>query len=181
MKNYSVLLIALAWVAMSCETQKTITDVVYKEYNQQAGFAMWVLPPSFVDNFVDESETEQQQLLQSVRDFRLMIFDNEVAGKSKKTVYADVKKLLDKRDFVEYLSIAKEGSQVTMMAKEKKGTIREMHVLVSGDEKLFMASLTGRIDFNTVNSTLQEIDFDEFSEIGDFSGDFDFDDFEWAF
>jgi len=48
---------------------------------------------------------------------------------------------------------------------------------VKGEEMFFIASLIGRIDLNTINEAMNEIDFDDFGDIKGFTDDFDFDDF----
>ncbi|MBT7095616.1 MAG: DUF4252 domain-containing protein, partial [Bacteroidetes bacterium] len=100
---------------------------------------------------------------------------------SNKSVFRDINKLLDKRGFEEYFSINKNGSMVTVRGIQKKNVIKEMHVIVKGEEKIFLASLTGRIDINKMKSTMDDIDFDDFSGLENISGEFDFEDFNFDF
>jgi hypothetical protein len=110
-----------------------------------------------------------------------MFFDNEVDGKSQKSVKDDIFQLLAKRDFEDFLTISKDGADIVIKAITKDETIKEMHVIIGGDDKLIMASMTGNINMENVSRTINEIDFDDFEDIGDFSGDFDFDDFKFIF
>jgi len=180
MKSILSSLVLLIIVA-SCENYKKVSDVVYDKYSEQSGFSMIVLPPNFVDKFVSEDQQDEKKFLMQLRDLRLMIFDDEVDGKPNQSIYEDVNKLLSKRGFEEFLSLNKSGSKVTIKAKEKDGIIKEMHVLVKGEDKFFMASLQGRIDANTIGKTMNAINFDDFGEIESFSKDFDWDDFTFDF
>ncbi|MBT3242538.1 MAG: DUF4252 domain-containing protein [Bacteroidetes bacterium] len=174
-------LFTLGLMFSACESQKKVSEIVYDKYNDQDGFSMVVLPPSFVDNFVDDENEDQIDFLKTLRDFRLMSFDDEIGENSNKSVFRDINKLLDKRGFEEYFSINKNGSMVTVRGIQKKNVIKEMHVIVKGEEKIFLASLTGRIDINKMKSTMDDIDFDDFSGLENISGEFDFEDFNFDF
>ncbi len=183
MKNFKLYFLTGLIVAglFACESQKKISDVIYDKYNGQSGFSMIALPPNFVDKFVDENETEQKELLNQIRDLRVMIFDDEVDGKNGKSVFSEIDKLLDKRGFEELMSINKNGTKVTVQVNQKNDVVREMHVMVKGEDKFFIASLIGRIDLNTINQAMNEIDFDDFGSIKGFTDGFDFDDFNLGF
>jgi len=172
---YSCIAFVLLTGLISCESQKKISDIIYSRYNNQPGFTMMALPPNFVDNFINEDQKEEQELLNQVRDFRIMVFDDEIEGKDGRSVFEDVNNLLEKRNFEEMMSITKSGARVTVKIQQRKDLVREMHVLVRGEEKFFIASLTGRIDLNTISNAINEIEFDDFHEIEGFTKDFDFD------
>ena len=165
----------------ACESQKKISDVIYDKYNDQPGFSMIALPPNFVDKFVDDSEKEQKKLLNQIRDLRVMTFDDEIDGKSGKSVFEEVDKMLNRRNFEELMNINKNGSQVTVQVRKNKDVVKEMHVIVKGEERFFIASLTGRIDLNTIDEAMNEIDFDDFGDIKGFTDDFDFKEFDFMF
>ncbi len=180
MKNFKLFILAGAIIGLfACESQKKVSDVIFDKYNGQSGFSMIALPPNFIDKFVDEDASEQKELLNQVRDLRLMTFNDEVDGKDGSSVYQEVNKILKKRNFEEMMSINKDGSKVTVQIKQKKDVVREMHVLVKGADKFFIASLTGRIDLNSINKTMNEIDFDDFGSIKNFGEDFNFDGFNF--
>lgn len=179
----AVIITALA----ACESQKKVSDIIFQKYSDQPGFSMIALPPNFVDKFVDEEQKEQKELLNQVRDFRLMTFNDEIIGKKDKSVYSEVEKLLEKRNFEDLMSINKDGSKITVKVHQKKDIVREMHVLVKGEENFFIASLVGRIDLNQINKTMNNLDLKQFGDLQDFTKDFDlnFDDMKgewgWAF
>lgn len=183
MKNLKLSLMAGLIIAglFACESQKKVSDVIYEKYGDQSGFTMLALPPNFVDKFVDDSKTEQKEFLNQVRDLRLMIFDDEVDGKDGASVFSEIDKLLKNRNFEELMSINKDGSKVTVKIKQSKDVVREMHVLVKGENKLFIASLTGKIDMNTITETMNEIDFNDLGGLKGVADDFDFDDFKIDF
>jgi hypothetical protein len=180
-RTFIAVLLTMGLMFSACESQKKVSEIVYDKYNDQDGFSMVVLPPSFVDNFVDDENEDQKDFLNTLRDFRLMSFDDEIGEDSNKSVYRDINKLLDKRGFEEYFSIIKNGSRVTVRGIQKKNVIKEMHVIVKGEEKIFLASLTGRIDFKKMRSTIDDIDLDDFSGLENISGEFDFEDFNFDF
>lgn len=181
-KIYYPLLILLAGVVLwSCESQKLVREVVYDKYYETNGISIIALPPNFVNMFVDNKNTDQKELLQTIKDFRIMIFENEIDGKEGETVFQDVNKLLDKRGFEEFMTINKAGSKVIIKAKVKNDLIREMHVLIAGKEKLIMASLTGKIDMNKAAKTMQDLDFDDYSKMEGITGKFDLDDLKLNF
>lgn len=174
-------IVLVSTILLSCESSKKVSEVVYDKYNGKDGFSILVLPPSFVNKFVSDDESDQKELLKTVEDFRIMFFDNEVDGKSKKTVQEEITQLLDKRNFEDFMSITKDGNQISIKGLKKNDLVREMHVLIGGEDKFIMASFTGKIDFDKVVKTANDIDFDDFDGIGEFSGDFDFDDFKFIF
>ena len=183
MKNFKIYFLSVLIAAglFACESQKKVSDIIYDKYNDQPGFSMIALPPNFVDNFVDESEKEQKDLLNQIRDLRLMTFDDDVDGKEGKSVYTDIDKLLDKRGFEELVSINKDGFKITVQVKQNKDIVREMHVLVKGEEKFFIASLIGRIDLNTITEAMNNVDFEDFGELKGFTEGFDFDNLNFHF
>lgn len=165
----------------SCESQKKVSDVIYDKYSEQEGFSMIALPPNFVDKFIKDSQAEQKELLSQIRDLRVMTFSDKIEGKSGKSAYEDVNDLLNKRNFEELMSINKDGSKVTVKIKQNNDVVREMHVLVKGEDNFFIASLVGRIDLNTINKAMEEMDFSNFGDLKGFTDDFNFDDFKFAF
>ena len=179
--KYFLSIVLATLVLLGCESNKKVTEVIYDQYNGKDGFSTLILPPNFIDNFISEEKKDQQALLKTLRDFRLMFFDNVVDGKSQSDVQDDINSLLTKRNFDDYLTINKDGAQISIKAKSKNDVIQEMHVLIGGKEKLIMASMTGKIDMEQVSRTLDNLDFNDFDEIGEFSGDFDFDDFKFIF
>jgi len=179
LKYFFVLFIIAGLFA--CESQKKVSDVIYDKYYGQSGVSMIALPPNFVDKFVDESETEQKDLLNQIRDLRVMIFDDEIEGKSGKSVFEEVNQLLDRRNFEELMSINKDGAKVTVQVLQKKDVVREMHVLVKGEEQFFIASVVGRIDLNAISEAMNEIDFNDFGDMKGFTDDFDLDDMKFIF
>ncbi len=179
--RYYFLGIVILTGLFACESQKKVSDIIYDKYNGQAGFSMIALPPNFVDKFVDESEKEQKELLNQIRDFRLMIFDDKLEGKNNKSVYDEVNQMLNKGNFEELMSINKSGSKVTVKIRQQKDIVKEMHVLVKGENKFFIASLLGRINLNTITDAMDEINFNGLGDIKDFTDDFDFDDFNFDF
>ena len=183
MKNFKIYFLSALIAAglFACESQKKVSDVIYDKYNDQSGFSMIALPPNFVDNFVEEGKKEQKDLLNQIRDLRLMTFDDEVDGKEGKSIYTDIDKLLDKRGFEELVSINKDGFKITVQVKQNKDIVREMHVLVKGEEKFFIASLIGRIDLNTITEAMNNVDFEDFGELKGFTEGFDFDNLNFHF
>lgn len=179
--KYYILGVLLLAGLFACENQKKVSDIIYEKYNDQPGFSMIALPPNFIDKFVDESEKEQKEFLNQIRDLRLMVFNDEVDGKESKSVFEEVDKLLDKRNFEELMTINKGGSKVTVKIQQHKDIVREMHVMVKGEDNFFIASLLGRIDMNTISETMDKIDFDDFGDIQGFTDDFDLDEFKFIF
>ena len=175
LRNLFIILIT-GLMLYSCESQKKVSEVIYDKYNGKNGFSILVLPPNLVDKFIAKENTDQKELINTIQDFRIMFFDNEIEGKTSKTVLDEINILLDKRRFEEFMTVNKDGTKFMIKAKEKDGLIHEMHILVGGDDKLVMASLRGRIDMNKVSSTINEIDFDDFSGLKGLKGDLDFDD-----
>ncbi len=180
LKYYFLGMIIIAGL-FACESQKKISDVIYDKYNDQPGFSMIALPPNFVDKFVDESQKEQKELLNQIRDLRVMIFDDKVVGKDNKSIYEEVDQMLSKRNFEELMSINKSGSKVTVQILKNKDVVKEMHVLIKGEDKFIMASLLGRIDLNTITEAMDKIDFNDLEGIKGFTDGFDFDDFKFDF
>jgi hypothetical protein len=164
-----------------CVNSKKVSEIVYDKYNGKDGFSILVLPPNFVDKFVSSDETNQKELLKTVSDFRLMFFDEVVEGKDQSAIREEIKQLLDKRNFEDYLSINKDGSDISIKAIVKDNIIRDLFVIIGGEKKLVVASLSGRINGQNLKKTIDEIDLNDFGEIENFSGDFDFEDFKFIF
>ncbi|MBT7095019.1 MAG: DUF4252 domain-containing protein [Bacteroidetes bacterium] len=59
-------LFTLGLMFSACESQKKVSEIVYDKYNDQDGFSMVVLPPSFVDNFVDDENEDQIDFLKTL-------------------------------------------------------------------------------------------------------------------
>ena len=179
--NKIIGLLALLLAFSAC-TEKKVTQELYDEYNGKDGFGILILPPSFVDRFVSDAESDQKELLKSIEDFRVMTFGSSIEepdgidGVRKK-----ISKMLDDRSFETYMQINKDGSDIVVKAKGSEEKITEMHVLIAGKEQVVLASLTGNINLSKALKTINSMDGSEFEEIEKFSGDFDFSDMKWAF
>lgn len=177
-KNTGVILFAV-FLLFSCQSQKKVSELLYDKYNGTDGFSLLILPPNFVNQFVEKENTDQKELLSTIKDFRIMTFDNRTEENENGSILGEINELLAKRNFEEYLTIYKDGSAVSIKAIEENGVVREMHVLIGGEDKLIMASIIGKIDMSKVNKTIQELDFnnlDNFNGLKEFSGEFNFDD-----
>jgi len=182
MKVRNILYIVIASILLAaCQSNKKVTEVIYDQYNGKDGFSILVLPPNFVDNFISEDKEDEQELLKTLKDFRLMFFGNEVDGKSQSEVQDEIFALLKKRDFEDFIDITKDGARISVKGKTKNDVVKELHVLIGGKEKLIMASLIGNIDLQQVSRTIENLDFDDYEDIENFTGDFNFDDFNINF
>lgn len=182
MKVRNIVYIVVASIIFAgCQSNKKVTEVLYDQYNGTDGFSILVLPPNFVDNFISEDKEDEKELLKTIKDFRLMFFDREVDGKSQSDVQDEIFALLDKRGFEDFIDITKDGARISVKGKSKDDVVSELHVLIGGEKKLIMASLTGNIDFQQVTRTIENIDLDDFEDIENFTGNFDFDDLKFIF
>lgn len=180
MKKVLVLFVSVL-VISSCDT-RSISEILYADYNGKDGFSILVLPPNFVDKFISPDQANEKELLRSIDDFRLMFFDRTIDVEGGITSVKDhIYKLLDDRNFEEYIAIIKDGSNILLKGIEKNDLISEMHLMIAGEEQLILASFKGRINLNQAMETINQMDLEDMENLEGLSGDFDMDNFKWSF
>ncbi len=157
-----ILSIVLAGVTLSAQTIGT--NNLYQKYRGQKGVVSLYLPGfvmKFAANIADLDE-EEDELLRSVRSIRVLTIEDTEKFQGVNFVKESRIKP-GQGGFETLIQVCEDGEDVLIMGKEKRGKLKELLVVVGGDENV-LVHIRGRMNADMLGSIsniagLDDLDF----------------------
>ena len=93
---------------------------------------------------IGEVDCEEQELLNSIRSIRLQVVENEEINQRVNYARACSRRKLSK-EYIPLLEVHEEDQDVLILAKQKEDALKELIILVGGEENV-MIWIKGRMD-----------------------------------
>jgi hypothetical protein len=126
----------------------------YKEYDG----AIAVTAPHWLIHagswFLDQKE--DRKIVRKVRKVRVLTFensDNPISGRDMERFYKKAKR----RKLEELLMVRSQGTRVWVLAKERRGSIRKVVVLVDEPDTFVLVSLRGKLRYEEIGQLLDRL------------------------
>lgn len=161
MKQIGLFLVGIALLFSSCSYEAGVSEA-FTKYRFKDGVTTvtvpgWVL--GLAANFGDLDETEQE-ILESIDKVRVLaIEDNNLNAKTN--LHEEFYEQISKKNYEELLVVRDENESVTIFGEMDENVIKEMIVLVGGDDNA-MIYIKGEIRPELLNNKFDITDPDKF-------------------
>ena len=155
-----ILCILMAGATLSAQTIGT--NSLYQKYKGQKGVVSLYLP-GFVMKFaanIADLDAGEDELLRSVRSIRVLTIDDAERFPDANFV-TEARMKPGQGGFDTLLEVHEDGENVMILGKQKKGKLRELLVLVGGDENV-MVHIRGRMNADILGSISNIAGLDDF-------------------
>ena len=152
----ALFLICFIGISTAILAQNRTVDRVFDKYAGQEGFTSVYISKYMFSMFAQMDDVENNDLAEMQEVFGkldgiriLAVDDEEVIGKGV-NFYDEIMKDLDRDDYEEIMVVKDSESNVVFLAKEEKGKIVELLLIVGGESDNALISITGEIDLSTI-------------------------------
>ena len=152
MKNLITLSIAILFTGTTLSAQTLATEMLYQKYRGEEGVvSLWL--PGIAMKFaasIADLEYEEEAFLRSIRSLRVLtIEDNDLYPGVN---FAREVNIHNGRNGYQVLvQVHSDGEDVLILGKEKRGKLKDMLILVGGEENV-MVHLKGRMHADMMGS-----------------------------
>ncbi|MFC2129574.1 DUF4252 domain-containing protein [Bacteroidota bacterium] len=155
-----ILTILLAGATLSAQTIGTAN--LYQKYRGQRGVVSLYLP-GFVMKFaanIADLDAEEDALLRSVRSIRVLTIDD--AERFPEANFVRESRIKPGQGgFQMLIEVSDDGEDVMILGKERKGKLKELLVVVGGDENV-LVHIRGRLNADMLGSISNIAGLDDF-------------------
>lgn len=158
-----VLLTLLILTSVSISAQPAETDRLYRAYRGADGVVSLYIP-GFLCRFaaaVGDMDAEEEELLRTIKSIRILSIESSRLNDKVNFVEEINTERID-RNYQILLEVHDADEHVIIYAREKDNCIRELTVVVGGDENTLVC-IKGRIDHDLLYALAEVTGIDEFS------------------
>jgi len=152
MKSLMTILLAM-FTTFSVNGQKSV-DEIFKIYSEKSDYTTIIINRGMANVI---SLFEKDGIMDSVTEIRIITQENE--DMPNKTFFNDIKNALDLGSYEELVRIKESDQEVSVLIKQEKDYIRELLVLVGGEDNAFI-QIKGKMGIEEAERLLADIDAD---------------------
>ena len=152
MKRLTLIFGILA-ISLSMMAQESLINKYFEKYSDDNNFTKVIINQKMFSLFANfegntEEETEFIQAISKLERLKIIVADScENPAKIFTTTAAD----MDKAGYEELMTVTDADENVKFSIKEKDGIVKELIMLVGGNEKFVLLSLYGDIDLKNIS------------------------------
>ncbi len=149
--------------------QNKSIDRVFDKYAGQEGFTtVYISKYMFsmfanLDNVEDKDMDEVKQIFGKLNGIKILA--SEDGSPVGINFYEEIMKDLPRQEYEELMVVKDSESDVVFLAREDRGVIVELLLIVSGDDDNALIAITGEIDLNTIAKLSSALDIDGMEEL----------------
>jgi hypothetical protein len=168
MKRLLFIICFIGFTAALFGQNKSI-DRVFDKYAGQEGFTTVYISKYMFDmfrdleNMEDEELEEVQEVLGKLTGIKILA--SEDGSPKGINFYDEIMKDLPRQEYEELMVVKDSESDVIFLAREERGVIVELLLIVSGDEDNALIAITGEINLNTIAKLGSVMNIDGMEEL----------------
>jgi hypothetical protein len=113
---------------------------------------------------LDPEDAEEKELMETVSrldGLKIIVADS---SENPKNLYAETMKRIPKR-FEELMTVNDEKEQIVFMIDEKDGRVKELVMVMKGDDEFVMLDLFGDMDLNEIAKVSRKMNIDHMDKL----------------
>lgn len=169
------LLLIVCFIGLSAVimAQNLSIDRVFDKYAGKEGFTtVYISKYMFsmfanLDNVEDEDVKEVQDVFGKLTGIKILAVEDEdedVVGEGV-NFYDEIMKDLPRNEYQELMVVKDSESDVVFLAREEKGVIVELLLIVGGEGDNALIAITGEIDLTTISKLSEAMDIEGMEEL----------------
>lgn len=162
----ALFLICFAGLSIALAAQNRAVDRLFDKYAGQDGFTtVYISKYMFtmfaqLDGLEDEELTEMREVFGKLDGIKILAVDDaDVVGKGL-NFHDEIMKDLDRNEYEELMVVKDSESDVVFLAREEKGVIVELLLIVGGESDNALIAITGEINLSTISKISQSMDIE---------------------
>ena len=168
MKRILIIICFFGFTAAVSAQHESI-DRVFDRYAGQEGFTTVYISKYMFSMFANLDEVEDEELEEVQEVFGklngIKILASEEGSPEGINFYDEIMKDLPRKEYEELMVVKDSESDVIFLAREDRGVIVELLLIVSGDDDNALIAITGEIDLNTIAKLGSAMNIDGMEEL----------------
>ncbi len=137
-------------VISSCNPDRA-GEAVIRSYEDQEGIITFKIPPGLVGMIISKDDPEMKEMFKNLKSLKIILADmSKVQAKDTRTFASEFEDKLTDSGFELMLRFTEDGSTIRLFSLEEEETVKEMLVLISGDNEIIGLSMTGNINQDAI-------------------------------
>lgn len=171
-----ILLIIVALLPQFAIAQSDPVSSFFDKYEDSEGFTTVHISGRMFKMFMSKEAPKEDETVKSVLSnldgIRILAFgDDGDAPKSGKYYYNQLMDNLPSRQYEELMIIKEEREKIKFMVREERGEVRELLMVVGGDDTFVLISLNGIIDLDKISEIANSIHIDGMEHLNNMNED----------
>jgi hypothetical protein len=144
--------------------QNRSVDRLFDKYAGQEGYTtVYISKYMFslfaqLDDMEDDDLAEMQEVFGKLNGIKILAVEDQDAIEKGVNFYDEIMRDLNRSDYEELMVVKDSESDVVFLAKEERGKIVELLLIVGGDSDNALIAITGEIDLKTIGKISQSMD-----------------------
>ena len=161
MKKYiSIVFIAVfALIGTAAQAQSDAIEKYFEKYMDDESFTMVYVSPRMFRMFAEidpeDMEEELKEVISDIKGLRILTTENNTMA-----LYKEAQKTIRTSEYEVLMTVRDEGSNVNFLIKEEGDLIKELLLLVGGEDEFVMISFVGNIDLDKISKLSKSMDID---------------------
>lgn len=161
MKKYiSIVFIAVfALIGTAAQAQSDAIEKYFEKYMDDESFTMVYVSPRMFQMFAEidpeDMEEELKEVISDIKGLRILTTENNTMA-----LYKEAQKTIRTSEYEVLMTVRDEGSNVNFLIKEEGDLIKELLLLVGGEDEFVMISFVGNIDLDKISKLSKSMDID---------------------
>ncbi len=162
MKNLLLILTVATFLLVSCSDEPGVSSA-FAKYSHEKGVTSITVPGWLIGIVarMNDMEKDERELLKSIDKVRVLSIEDEGLNKRINLHREFQAKINARHEYEELLTVNEENKNITIFGKMEKDDIREMVILIGGDENL-MVYVKGRISPELISRQVRKSDSTDF-------------------
>ena len=157
---FIVLIVAVASLAMpnQVQAQNDAISKYFDKYMDDESFTVVYISSKMFEMFAKIDPDVDEEVKEVIRDLKgLRILVREEGGLK---YYKEAIKKIDFNEYEELMTVRDDGTNVKFVVKEQGDLIKELLLIVGGDDEFVLMSFTGKIDLAKISKLAKDVEID---------------------
>ncbi|BDS12026.1 DUF4252 domain-containing protein [Aureispira anguillae] len=157
MKNIITTIVLATLIIQGAWAQNNAIDKYFKKYEDSDAFTSVYVSEYMFSLFADidmenPEDKEVMEILNGLKGLQVLTTD-----KSPQKYYEEAIQLINQKEYKVLMKVKDEGTNVRFLIKKEKNSVKELLLLVGGDEFVLL-SIVGNINLNKISKLAKHMD-----------------------
>jgi len=135
---------------------QSIMDKLYDKYSGVEGYTSVYISKYMFDMFRNndtdaKTGEDMEQLISKLNCIKILVTDDDPATPTPVNLYQEIMKVIPSSPYKEIMVVKEKDQDITFYAKEDKGKVVELLLVIGGKEESVLISIQGDIDMKNIS------------------------------
>jgi hypothetical protein len=154
------------FLAMTLGTgAQSIMDKLYDKYSGTEGYTSVYISKYMFDMFrSDEASVKEEedfaQIIGKLNCIKILVTDDDISTPAPVNLYQEIMKVLPSATYKEIMVVKEKDQDIKFFAKEEKGKVAELLLVVGGKDENAIISIQGDIDMKNISKLARSMNIE---------------------